>query len=134
MATGSTGRIGWSLALPLAGRRARSVLRAPLRLTRFPGILAAVLGSTLIIAVAAAASPLFISATGTAALRERVRATSPFYAGLSLTSSTRITPRGVADRIDLAASAASRLPVGPASVTITGSQATVTAPASKGQA
>ncbi len=127
-------RIGWR-TLPLAGRRARSVLRAPLRLARFPGILAAVLGSTLIIAVAAGASPLFISATGTAAFRERVRATSPFYAGLSLTSTyTRITPHEVADRTDLAVSVTSRLPVGPASVTITGSQASVTAPASKAQA
>ncbi len=42
----------------------------PARLLRFPGVLAAVVGASLILAVATAAGPLFLSSAGVAALTE----------------------------------------------------------------
>src|SRR6266550_9561585 len=45
-----------------------SWIGAPFRLLRFPGVLAAVAGGALILAVATAAGPLFLNTAGTAAL------------------------------------------------------------------
>jgi putative ABC transport system permease protein len=49
-----------------------SWIGSPFRLLRFPGVLAAVVGAALIVAVATAAGPLFLSAAGTAALGQNL--------------------------------------------------------------
>src|SRR5580765_1163633 len=47
-----------------------AVVRTPFLLARFPGILFAIVTATLILGVATAASPLFLSSASTAAIRQ----------------------------------------------------------------
>jgi putative ABC transport system permease protein len=56
--------------------------KAPVTLTRYPGLLAALAGGAALLAAAAAASPLFVSASGSAALRTEIEHATPYGAGL----------------------------------------------------
>ena len=61
------------------------MIRTPFLLFRFPGILFAVLLAALILGVATAASPLFLSSASTAAIRQ-ITATSTNVPALSLST------------------------------------------------
>lgn len=56
--------------------------RAPLLLLRYPGILVAILLTTLLLAVAGASAPLFVSSASAAALEQELAAVSSTRAGL----------------------------------------------------
>ncbi len=56
--------------------------KAPFTLRRYPGLLVALAGGAALLAVAAAASPLFVSASGSAALRSEIEHATPYGAGL----------------------------------------------------
>lgn len=72
--------------------------KAPLLLLRFPKVLLAIFGSALILGVAGVAGPLFLSSSGSAALRDQLEEVSRFDAGL-----------GIGEFVDLDAEAAASL-------------------------
>lgn len=58
-------------------------LRAPLLLLRFPGLLLAIGSALIILSVAGAASPLFLSSAGNATLQDGIAATCPWDVALT---------------------------------------------------
>ena len=76
-------------------------LTAPARLIHFPGVLAAVFGSAVILAITVAAAPLMLSSAGSAALRDQIAATSGSYAGVRFQATTSISADRVAFRKQL---------------------------------
>ena len=111
--------------------------KAPFLLRRFPGVLVAVLGAVLVLAMASAASPLFLSSAGNASLERQLRQQyckwnagftvsdyGPVYGTQDGLSATELLTRKQA-LITQGASGISGL--GPKVVTIEGSQAQVAA-------
>src|SRR5207237_5172359 len=117
-----------------AARRVARWARAPFRLFRFPGVLAAVVGAGLVLAVAGGSAPLFVSAGGAAALRDRVGSTSAVFAGLKFTATAPISPDRLAFRRRLVDGAVRGLPLGRPQVSLIGSAATVVNPATHAEA
>jgi putative ABC transport system permease protein len=74
--------------------------RSPLVLFRYPGLLVAVGVGALLLAVAAASSPLFLSAAGGSAIRRQLTAVTPFGAGLEVKKSDFFTPPGTRSFIE----------------------------------
>jgi putative ABC transport system permease protein len=68
------------------------VRRAPFVLRSYPGILAALVGGAALLAVAGAASPLFVSASGGAALRDELDAVTPYGAGVYMALNDLVDP------------------------------------------
>src|SRR5437667_12560618 len=58
-------------------------LRAPLLLVRFPGLLLAIGSALVILSVAGAASPLFLSSAGNAMRQDGIQATCPWDVALT---------------------------------------------------
>lgn len=116
---------------PRRGHRFRPLARVvvwvatPFRLLRFPAVLVAVFGSVALIAVAAGAAPLFVSAGGSAALNDRIGVTSTGFAGLKFTSSSPISPDRLVFRQRLVQDASRGLPLGKPAITVIGSRATL---------
>ncbi len=115
-------------------RRVARWARAPFRLFRFPGVLAAVVGAGLVLAVAGGSAPLFVSAGGAAALRDRVGSTSAAFAGLRFTATAPISPDRMAFRQRLVDGAIRGLPLGRPEVSLIGSAATLVNPATHAEA
>jgi putative ABC transport system permease protein len=69
--------------------------RAPFVLLRYPGILGALVGGAALLAVAGAASPLFVSASGGAALGDELDAVTPYGAGLYLAVNDFTDPESI---------------------------------------
>ncbi len=111
--------------------------KAPFLLPRFPGVLVAVLGAVLVLALATAASPLFLSSAGNASLdRQLQHQYCKWNAGFTVSDYGRLygTQDGLSatellsQREALITQGASGVPgLGPEVVTIQGSQAQVAA-------
>ena len=65
--------------------------KAPLLLPRFPGILVALMTASLILGVASAASPLFLSSAGNAVVAQGLSSACPWTVGLAAVASGRAT-------------------------------------------
>src|SRR2546426_8080357 len=72
---GARTRLGLATASPW--------LRPPLLLVRFPGLLLAIGSALVILSVAGAASPLFLSSAGNAMLQDGITATCPWDVALT---------------------------------------------------
>src|SRR5919197_4805502 len=86
-----------------------SAIRTPVLLVRFRGILFAVVTAALILGVATAASPLFLSSASTAAIREVVSSTGNLPA-VSLSTYSTIAPDLAAYRDRLLSDLVSPIP------------------------
>ncbi len=71
-------------AVAVRERANAPLLTAPFRLFRYPAILMSVLVASVVLALATAAGPVFVSAAGSAALHLQVRETSRWSAGLTV--------------------------------------------------
>lgn len=65
-------------------------VKAPVVLLRFPALLASLATGALLLALAASAYPMFISATSSAALEKQIRYTTRFGAGVGVTSQSAV--------------------------------------------
>ncbi|HCP62787.1 MAG TPA: hypothetical protein DIU14_10025, partial [Actinobacteria bacterium] len=63
----------------------------PFRLVRFPAVLVAVFGASIILAVATASGPLFLSSAGTAAVQQSI-ASAPAVPALSISDYSDVEP------------------------------------------
>src|SRR5919199_5269643 len=61
--------------------------KAPLALVRFPGVFVALATAALLLALAAASNPMFVSSTASAALRDELGHATTYGAGARITQS-----------------------------------------------
>jgi putative ABC transport system permease protein len=90
--------------------------------------MAAVMGAGVVLAVAAAAAPLFVSSGGAAALRDHVGASSSNFAGVRLAAGAPLSPDRLSFRRTIAETVTAGLPVGSPSLIVIGSDADLVAP------
>jgi len=103
--------------------------RAPLLLLRYPGILVAILLTTLLLAVAGASAPLFVSSASAAALEQELAAVSPTRAGLTVVAFGPIEGAALREHDGLLSSRAERIrELGARVLSGIGSQANVGTP------
>src|SRR5262245_29744962 len=76
--------------------------KAPFTLVRYRGLLVALAGGAALLAAAAAASPLFVSASGSAALRDEIKHSTAYGAGLyvAATATPHAPPEAHASNFD----------------------------------
>ena len=68
---------------------------APLVLRRYPGVLAALVAAAALLTLAAAAGPLFVSASASAAVGDELRRLTPFGAGAYVRVTGPVAPEQV---------------------------------------
>jgi hypothetical protein len=81
---GPARRALWGLRARLTSVASAPWLKAPILGLRFPGLLVASASAVLILGVASAAGPLFLSSAGNATLQRTLAETCPWAAGLEL--------------------------------------------------